>query len=292
MASVSYAQTQQAETSHWVHDLDPFLFRFPEWLQIGPVEGIRWYGLAYVAGFVIAAFLLHLYWKRGKSPLGPSAQSNLLIAGFLGVLIGGRVGYMLFYDLPGFLDDPLILFQPWRGGMASHGGFIGVTIALVWYSRAHGITLRRLGDIGCTLVPPGLMLGRIANFINGELWGKVSDVSWAVIFPKSASVEGLPPVLIEPRHPSQLYQALTEGLLLLIYVQWRFWRGKNLAPGQLAGEFLIGYAIARIVSEVFREPDAGVPLILGLSRGQFLSVFLLLAGIGVIIWARSRRDNT
>jgi len=269
---------------HWVHDLDPFLVRFPEgW----PLGGIRWYGLAYIGGFAIALGLLRAYWRRGLSPLGPEEQMSLMTWGVVGVLLGGRLGYVLLYQFGGFLEDPLLLLRVWEGGMASHGGFAGVAVALLLFARQKGLSPRRLADVVCTLVPPGILLGRVANFINGELWGKPSEVPWAVVFPGSAP-PGTPLELIAPRHPSQLYEAALEGALLLAYTQWRFWRGRPQAghPGQLTGEFLLLYAGVRIIGEIFREPDAGVSLILGLSRGQFYSLFLMAGGIAMIAWAR------
>ena len=269
---------------HWVHDLDPFLVRFPEsW----PLGGIRWYGLAYIAGFLIALGLMRLSWQKGRSPLDPDQQISLMTWGIFGVLVGGRLGYVLFYDFGDFAQNPLIFFQVWEGGMASHGGFIGVAVALLLFARRNNLSPRCLADIVCTLVPAGLMLGRVANFINGELWGKVSEVRWAVVFPESAP-PGTPVELIDPRHPSQLYAAGLEGLLPLLYTQVRFWlfKPQTRHPGQLTGEFLLVYAAGRIFGEIFREPDVGVSLTLGLSRGQFLSLFLVAGGLALIAWAR------
>jgi phosphatidylglycerol:prolipoprotein diacylglycerol transferase len=170
--------------------------------------------------------------------------------------------------------------------MASHGGFIGVALAMAWIAFKFKIPFLLLGDLLSSIVPVGLFLGRIANFINGELWGKVTTVPWAVIFPNSA-LPGTPFDLIAPRHPSQLYEAALEGLVLLAYTQWRLWRTNALkTPGRLSGEFLILYAIVRIVGEQFREPDAG--LIFGMSRGIFFSLFLLAAGVLVIFHASHR----
>lgn len=277
--------------SYWVHDLSPFLIRFPE-NPLG-IEGIRYYGLAYLAGFIGAWLLLGLYDKRGKFEINADARASLMTAVIIGVLAGGRLGYMLLYDLAAFTANPLLLFRVDQGGMASHGGFVGVLVALFWFSRKHNRSLLRLGDIVATLAPLGLMFGRIANFINGELWGKVTGVPWAVIFPGSplaydpASASYLP----EPRHPSQLYQAALEGALLLAYLQWRFWKTRTPA-GQIGGECLIGYGVVRIIGEIFREPDAS--LLLGLSRGQFYSIFLILAGAFIIRLARKnqRKQNT
>ncbi|MDR1497162.1 MAG: prolipoprotein diacylglyceryl transferase [Puniceicoccales bacterium] len=265
----------------WVHNLDPLLVRFPEgfWL-----EGLRWYGLAYVAGFVMAGILLHSYRKRGRISLNSDQISTLLTAIVLGVLVGGRLGYVFGYMLPQnprlLLDEPLSIFRVDKGGMASHGGMIGVWIALAWFARRTKTRFWNLMDISATLAPAGLFFGRIANFINGELWGRETDVAWAVIFRPSYSSN----IYLLPRHPSQLYEAGLEGLLLLVWTQWRFRKGR-LPEGRLAGETMLGYAIVRVFCEIFREPDAGVSLVLGLSRGQFYSLFLGIFGMAIIIWA-------
>lgn len=267
-----------SKTDYWVHNLDPFLFQFTENF------GIRYYGLAYAFGFLAGMWLLHLFCKHGKAALTPEEQSLTITAVMIGVLLGGRMGYMLFYALDDTLHRPWIIFQVWKGGMASHGGFIGVLIACWWVARKVNLSLLQLGDILCPLVPPGILLGRIANFINGELWGKVSDVPWAVIFPQSVPF-GTPLEQIAPRHPSQLYEAGLEGALLLVYSQWRLWKTDVLTtPGRLTGEFLTIYAVVRIFVEQFREPDA--PLIMDLSRGSFYSIFLLIAGAFLIFRAR------
>ena len=266
------------KTGYWVHDLDPFLFFFPE------AVGIRYYGLAYALGFLAGIWILHIFCKYGKAALTAEEQSLTITTIMVGVLLGGRLGYMFFYALQDVIHRPWTIFQVWKGGMASHGGFIGVMIGCWWASKKIKLNFLQLGDILCPLVPPGILLGRIANFINGELWGKVSNVSWAVIFPQSVPF-GTPLELIAPRHPSQLYAATLEGLFLLIYSQWRFWRTVVLAtPGRLSGEFLAFYAVVRIFGEQFREPDA--ELILNLSRGSFYSLFLLVLGSFLILRSR------
>lgn len=263
----------------WVHDLDPFLVRFSENF------GIRYYGLAYVLGFLACVWLLHRYYRKGISPLNPDQIGTLVTALVIGVMVGGRLGYFLLYEPGQLLDRPLVFFQIWTGGMASHGGFVGVVAAVAWFSRRERIPFRLVADPVATTVPLGLFFGRIANFINGELWGKVTDVPWGVIFPKSSP--GLPVSAIPPRHPSQLYEAALEGALLFGWLQWRLWKCPNArqAPGRLAGEFLFGYAVLRSIGEVFREPDA--PLLFHLSRGTFYSIFVAVAG--AIMWIRSFR---
>lgn len=274
-----------ASSQYWVHDLSPFLIRFPE----NPLhfEGIRYYGLSYLMGFLGAWLLLRSYYKHKRIPLNPDAQATLMTAVIIGVLAGGRIGYMLLYDLPNFLQNPFLLFRVDQGGMASHGGFLGVLLAGIWFARKYNYPLLQLGDVICSLAPLGICFGRIANFINGELWGRVTTVSWAVIFPESPKVYHPSSGIYgpEPRHPSQVYAALLEGALLFAYVQWRFWKTRPPA-GQLAGEFILGYGMVRIFGELFREPDAS--LILGLSRGQFYSIFMVLIGIGLIVLARAR----
>jgi phosphatidylglycerol:prolipoprotein diacylglycerol transferase len=258
--------------AYWTHDLSPFLVRF------GENFGIRWYGLAYLAGFVGAGWLLRAYHRTGRSTIDSNAILDLMTALVAGVIVGGRLGYFLLYQPDAFVHDPLILFRVWEGGMASHGGFVGVTLAMWWFTRRRPESLLQVADLVVTTVPIGLFCGRVANFINGELWGKVSVVSWAVIFPAS-------PHPLMSRHPSQLYEAGLEGLLLFAFIQWRFWKTDvaKIQPGRLSGEFLIAYALARAIGEVFREPDAG--LILGLSRGTFYSIFLIAGGAGLILFS-------
>jgi phosphatidylglycerol---prolipoprotein diacylglyceryl transferase len=266
--------------AYFHHDFSPFLIRF------GDNLGIRYYGLAYVMGFVVAGLLLHLYYRRGRSPLNQNAQYDLLFWIILGTMLGGRLGYFLFYDIRELLANPLVFFKVWDGGMASHGGFIGVIAGTWWAARKNKLPFLHVGDLVATLAPPGLFFGRIANFINGELWGKVTTVPWAWYFPHAIDADGL----VRPRHPSQLYEAALEGLLMMAYTQWRLWRTPVLknAPGQLAGEFLIGYAIVRVVGEFFRQNDEGVLPVLGLNRGAWLSLGLIVAGVAVIIHARRR----
>lgn len=268
------------QPQHWVHDLSPFLIQFNDSI------GIRYYGLAYVIGFVACGWLLQRYHRAGRGALDLNASIDLVFAVVIGTLLGGRLGFFLLYQFDTVMRDPLSLVRVWEGGMASHGGFIGVTAALWWFARQRKFSMLHLSDLIASTAPVGLFFGRIANFINGELWGKVTDVRWAVIFPQSAK-EGTHPLLIPPRHPSQLYEAALEGLLLFALVQWRLWKTDVVkrAPGRIAGEFLIAYALVRAIGETFREPDAS--LILGVSRGTFYSVFLVAAGAW-LIWQAER----
>ncbi len=263
--------------TYHVHQPHPFLIQFSENF------GIRYYGLAYLAGFATAAWLLHRYFQKGRSPLDANAIIDLMTHLIAGVIIGGRLGYFILYQPELVIHDPLALFRVWEGGMASHGGFIGVLIAVWWFTRKRAISMLQVSDLVVSVTPLGLCFGRLANYINGELWGKTTDVPWAVIFEKTG---GGP----FPRHPSQIYEALLEGLLLFVFMQWRFWKSAcvQTQPGRLSGEFLVAYSVARAIGEVFREPDAA--LLFGLSRGTFYSIFLLLAGIAIIA-ATTRRKS-
>lgn len=274
---------------YWVHNLDPFLIRFPEgWF----LEGVRWYGLAYLAGFIFGAVMLSVYYKKNRSPLASDAQSNFMVALVLGVLIGARLGYMLFYAWDALVADPLSVFRVWTGGMSSHGGMIGAVLATWIFAWRNKVSFLQLGDIIASLAPAGVFFGRIANFINGELYGRETSVPWAVIFryEKFNPFTGTPEtVFLLPRHPSQLYAAAGEGLLILLWTQLRFWKKEPLPHGQVLGEACLLYAAVRIFDEFFREPDVGVSFILGLTRGQFYSAVLALVGVVFIVVARRRK---
>jgi phosphatidylglycerol:prolipoprotein diacylglycerol transferase len=268
------------ETQHWVHDLSPFLFEFPDKYRDWGPGGIRWYGVSYLCGFLAAGLLLRLYWKKNRSPYDSEQILNLLTFQIIGVLLGGSIGHALLYNWEKFAADPLMLLRVWEGGMASHGGFLGVCIATLWYARLSKQSPYPIGDIIVSIVSPGLFFGRLANFVNGELWGRPTEVSWGILFPNASGfAEGI------ARHPSQLYAAVLEGLLTFAFVQWRFWKTDvaTRVPGRLAGEFLVVYSIARIIDEFFREPDAS--LIMGMSRGQYYSLFLAAAGITLVMLA-------
>ena len=269
--------------AYWHHNFSPFV----PFLRFTETIGVRWYGLAYVLGFVGGAWLFQRYAKAGRSQLPAEKAWDFIIVLVAGVMIGGRLGSFVFYHPDDLIHDPLSFFRVWEGGMASHGGFIGLAVAIFLYARSQHLSYFHLTDITVSAGPLGLLLGRIANFINGELWGKPADVPWAVVFPQS-------PLPLVPRHPSQLYEAAMEGALMLGYMQWRFWRSDVVRsqPGRLSGEFLIGYGIVRIVGEVFREPDQDVSLILGLSRGSFYSIFMIVAGgMWVALSRRSRNGG-
>lgn len=269
--------------AYWVHHFSPFV----PYLRFSENIGVRWYGLAYVLGFVGGVWLFQFYAKKGRSPLAAEKSWDLIVALVIGVMLGGRLGSFLFYHPEDLIHDPLSFFRVWEGGMASHGGFIGLAVAIAWYARSQKMPFLLLSDIVVSAGPLGLFFGRLANFINGELWGNIADVPWAVIFPLS-KLPGTPIDQIPPRHPSQLYEAALEGAVMLAYVQHRFWRNKVVqeTPGQLTGEFLVGYALVRIFCEHFREPDRDVSPIFGLSRGTFYSIFMIVAGIVVIVVSR------
>ncbi len=263
--------------AYWTHDLSPFV----PFLRFSETFGVRWYGLAYVTSFVAAAWLLRRYALAGRSRLPVAKTWDFILYIIIGVMLGGRLGSFLLYHPFDLLHDPLAFFRIWDGGMASHGGFIGVAFAVLLFARIHKIPSLHLGDLIVTTAPLGLMLGRVANFINGELWGKPGSYGWCMIFPQAG--DGI------PRHPSQLYEAVLEGAVLFAFMQWRIWRTQVIRAqiGRITGEFFVIYAMARCVCELFREPDAA--LIAGLSRGTFYSVFVFIAGVALIACAAKTR---
>ncbi|WP_142847293.1 prolipoprotein diacylglyceryl transferase [Telmatospirillum sp. J64-1] len=254
-------------------DIDPVA------LQIGPIA-IRWYALAYITGLM--GGWAYLRWLVSKPPHAMTKVDvdDFLVWATVGVVLGGRLGYVLFYQPAYYLQNPLEILFLWQGGMAFHGGALGVIIAIILFSRRRGLNLLRVGDMICCTVPIGLFFGRIANFINGELWGRPApDVPWAVIFPTGGPV---------PRHPSQLYQAAMEGLLLflLLHLLWRV-EAVRMRAGTLAGTFLAGYGIARMIGELFRQPDAHIGFLAGgITMGQVLSLPMVAAGLALILWPR------
>lgn len=267
----------------YIVNFDPFAVHFPQGFFL---EGIRWYGLSYLAGFVAALLLFNLYSKKRISKLTADDNSSLICYMLFGVLLGGRLGYMLFYKFGELCANPLELFYVWHGGMASHGGFIGVILAAWLFAKSRKLPFLYIGDLVVSVASCGILFGRLANFINGELWGKVSDCPLAMIFPNSAP--NLPYDQILARHPSQLYEAFLEGLVLFIYAQARFWCTK-FRLGALSGEWLVLYGVFRIICEIFREPDRGITLIMGLSRGTFYSVFTIFAGLLFILYSRKNK---
>jgi phosphatidylglycerol:prolipoprotein diacylglycerol transferase len=244
----------------------------PEIFSIGPFA-VRWYALAYIAGLVIGWQIMRRVCTHPPKVLSPDKIDDFLLWAALGVILGGRLGYVLFYKPGDFLDNPLQILRLWEGGMSFHGGLLGVIVAILCFSMKNGITPFLLSDLVAIVTPIGLFFGRLANFINGELWGRPTDVAWAMIFPHAR-----PPV---PRHPSQLYQAFFEGIVLfaLMVIAWKWTDGRR-RPGLLTGVFCMGYAMARIVGEIFREPDAFLGFLLGgwLTMGMLLSLPVLAFG--------------
>ena len=302
--------------AYYLHDFDPFIFHL--WGNIGP----RWYGMAYVLAFACGYWLMGVLARRGYSQIRPEQVGDFITwAALFGVMLGGRLGYVLFYR-PEMLRDPLSILRVWEGGMSSHGGMFGLIAFTFYYSWRHQISWTNLGDNLVVVAPIGLFFGRCANFINGELYGRLTNVSWAMLFPKEllepenaaeadqalgalrrldpsltspeAIVNGLHahpqwrealrPILT-PRHPSQIYEALLEGVALFT-ILWLVRTRTRQPDGVLTGLFFFCYAIFRIVVEYFREPDAS--LIAGFTRGQFFSFFLIAIGLAFIIVGKMR----
>ncbi|MBV9076916.1 MAG: prolipoprotein diacylglyceryl transferase [Methylobacteriaceae bacterium] len=260
----------------------PFPAIDPIAIAIGPFA-IRWYALAYVAGIVIGWWLSRrlaaneALWGTTRRP-SLLDMDDLIVWVALGVVLGGRVGYVLFYNLDQYLAHPVEIFTVWQGGMSFHGGFLGTVLAIVLFARSRGLNPLAMLDVAAVVTPIGLFAGRIANFVNGELWGRPApDVAWAVVFPRAGDV---------PRHPSQLYEAAAEGLILFAVMLFTVRRFGFRRPGLVGGVFVLGYAVARILCEHFREPDAQLGFLLGgATMGQLLSVPMAVVGLGAIVAA-------
>ena len=258
----------------------------PVALRIGPLA-VKWYGLAYVAGLLLGRFYVKALleqgrlWPSEKRPFTPERVDDLLLFMTVGVLLGGRLGYVLFYQPRFFLTNPLEIVAVWNGGMSFHGALLGSIIAILLFARRIGAELWSVMDLAAAATPMGLFFGRLANFINAELWGRPSTVPWAMVFPEAGDM---------PRHPSQLYEALTEGLVLFAVLWWLTHRTSALRrPGVIAGAFLIGYGLARSFCELFREPDAGHWFTIGpFTAGILYSLPMILVGI-LVIRAAGRR---
>ena len=259
------------------------MFVHPEFnpiaLQLGPLA-IRWYGLMYLTGFLAVLILGRYRIKRGaNAPISTQQLDDLLFYGVLGVVLGGRLGYVLFYKPDYYLLHPLEIFYVWEGGMAFHGGFVGVMAAMWLYVRKHGIRWLAVMDFLAPLTPIGLGAGRLGNFINAELWGRATDVPWAVTFPQHDLL---------PRHPSQLYQFALEGVVLFLLL-W-IYSSKPRPTGAVSGLFLIGYGLFRFLVEFVREPDAFLAALpLGLTMGQWLSLPMILIGVWLMRWSLRTR---
>ncbi len=302
--------------AYYLHKLDPFIFHITE--SFGP----RWYGMAYVMAFICGFALLTHLAKKGYADINPAQVGDYITwAALFGVMIGGRLGYVFFYK-PEMLREPLSVFRVWEGGMSSHGGMIGLVLFTFYYTRKYKLSYTNLGDNLCVVATIGLLFGRLANFINGELYGRAANLPWAMQFPKELTdshgaaladraialaqpidstittvddllrvfpanpkIEAVMREVLTPRHPSQLYEGFLEGVLLF-GILW-FVRTRMRTPnGVLCGLFLSLYAVLRIVVEFFREPDAS--MIGPFTHGQFLSFFLFALGLGFIVYARMR----
>ncbi|WP_136162554.1 prolipoprotein diacylglyceryl transferase [Sphingomonas flavalba] len=242
---------------------------------------IKWYSLAYIAGIIIGWwYLLKLLDKPG-APMARRHADDLIFYATIGIIAGGRIAYILFYK-PEILADPIQILKLWEGGMSFHGGVIGVSLAIVYLARKNGLNWLRIHDYVACCVPFGLFFGRLANFVNGELWGRPTDVPWAIVFPRGGDVA---------RHPSQLYEAGVEGVFLFAVLWFLFWRtDARYQPGKLVGTFLLIYGAGRFVIEHFRQPDEGLEhLWWGLSMGQTLCVPMVLGGLYLIATAKRRR---
>ena len=259
--------------------IDPVIF------SIGPVA-VHWYGLGYVVGILFGWWVARRLtatdrlWAGGKSPIPPLAFDDFLAWAALGIVLGGRLGFILFYDLQKYLADPTDMLAIWRGGMSFHGGFLGVLVALVLFSRRHGLPLRSMFDVLAVAAPVGIGVVRCANFINSELWGRVTDVPWAFVFPNGGPL---------PRHPSQLYEAALEGFLMFAILCALVYKGRMLTrPGFVAGAFVALYGCARIFVEFFRVPDEQLGYLAGgwLTMGMVLSIPLALVGLWFMATAR------
>jgi len=264
----------------------PFPNIDPVIVTIGPLA-IHWYGIGYIVGILFAWWYAKRLaantklWPAGMLPMKPEDIDDFVVWAAIGVVLGGRTGYVLFYDLPRYIANPLDIFAVWQGGMSFHGGMLGTILAMILFSRSRGIRTWSLIDVVAAGAPVGLGLVRLANFINSELWGKLTDVPWAVEFPNGGPF---------PRHPSQIYEALLEGFVLFCLLRFlTHWRLRLATPGFVSGAFVTGYGLARIFVEFFREPDKQLGYLLGtdwLTMGMVLSTPMLAIGIWAMAIAK------
>jgi phosphatidylglycerol:prolipoprotein diacylglycerol transferase len=267
----------------------PFPAFDPVLVSIGPFS-IRWYALAYIAGILLGWFYARALIRAeelwaGKPALTLEDFDDFILWVTLGIILGGRIGYVLFYNLPYYAAHPLEVFELWNGGMSFHGGFLGCVAAVMLFGWKREVSILSLGDLTCAAAPIGLFLGRLANFVNGELWGRPTDVPWAMVFPS-------PDAGPLPRHPSQIYEATLEGLLLFTLLYLLIRRGALKRPGLILGAFALLYALARSFCEFFREPDKQLGFLWGnMTMGMLLSIPLALAGIILIAYVLRRRPE-
>ena len=272
------------------------MFKFPQIdpiaISVGPID-VRWYALAYMAGFLLGWYILRSSIKKYGQPLSLPQLDTLLNASLLGVILGGRLGYVLFYQPDYYLANPVQILAIWQGGMSFHGGFLGVLCAVIAVARYYKLSILSIGDAVCMVAPIGLFFGRIANFINAELYGRTTDSIFGIVFPNAGPL---------PRHPSQLYEAALEGPVLFIILFW-FYRKKYLptalsriADGTILAYFLIGYGLSRYCVEFAREPDAHIGYLIShpyftLSMGQILSLPMIFAGLLLILYLRKAKAH-
>lgn len=280
----------------YLHDLSPFVFKIGSW-------GPRWYGVAYIVSFALAYWLYSWLARRKFTDMPEEKVGDFItLAAIFGVMIGGRLGWIIFYGMKQAHDSPWWMLRVWEGGMSSHGGILGLVLFTAWFARRHKLSWTGIGDSLCVVSCVGLFVVRCANFINGELWGKPASVPWAVVFPQELD-DRMPPLdvirhdpatraalldALPARHPSQLYEALLEGVLLFS-VLWLLRTRARVPRGAITGVFFILYAGLRIVGEMFREPDPAWSW-MGLSAGQTLSLWMFIVGVGFIAWGFHTRQ--
>ena len=255
--------------------IDPVLIDLGTWPIVGPM-GIRWYALAYLVGLGLGWMYVRSFVAKPPQAMTAREVDDLVFWAFLGVVLGGRFGYVLFYNFPVYAHDPFAILRVWEGGMSFHGGLIGVIVAMASFAYSRKLNFLAIADAVAGATPIGLFLGRLANFVNGELYGRPTDVAWAFVFPRGGPL---------PRHPSQLYEAALEGLLLFV-VLWLMARSDKIRarPGILSGVFLIGYGLSRTVAETLREPDVQIGFLVGgTTMGQWLSLPIFVVGIYLVV---------
>ena len=274
-----------ATDGHWVHDLDPVA------LHLGFLD-IRWYSLGYLAGIVLGYFYLLRLIKQPGAPMARRHADDFVFYVTLGIILGGRLGYVLFYNVGEYLQHPLEILKLWDGGMSFHGGLIGSTLAVAYLCWRNKLNFLRVADYATICGPFGLFLVRLANFVNGELWGSPSDAPWAVRFCEMRDATGACQLIGPPRHPSQLYEAALEGVVLFLILWALFWFTRSrYRPGFIAGAFLFFYGVFRMLIELFRLPDSQLVWLkeqTGLSMGQWLCVPMILLGLYLMLTARRR----